>query len=88
MNKTLAKLNDFVDWFLPPAIAADREVRKQARMFLYSHLFGPFIGNTVPLAFYLLTPKPGADIAILAASITRILDISFRSARHRTLQSF
>src|ERR1700691_4180216 len=70
MHKALAKLNDFVDWFLPPTIAADREVRKQARMFLYSHLFGPFIGNTVPLAFYLLTPKPGADIAILAASIT------------------
>ena len=70
MKKTLAGLNDLVDWFIPPAIAADREVRKQARMFLYSHLFGPFIGNTVPLAFYLLSPKPGIDIAILAASIT------------------
>jgi signal transduction histidine kinase len=70
INKTLARLNDLVDWFLPPEIAADREVRKQARMFLYSHLFGPFIGNTVPLAFYLLSPKPGADVAILAASIS------------------
>src|SRR3984885_4031483 len=70
MNQTLARLNDFVDWFIPPAIAADREDRKQARIFLYSHLFGPFIGNTVPLAFYLLSPKPGPDIAILALSIT------------------
>ena len=26
-SKTLAGLNDFVDWFIPPAIAADREVR-------------------------------------------------------------
>ena len=69
-SKTLAGLNDFVDWFIPPAIAADREVRKHARIFLYSHLFGPFIGNTVPLAFYLLSPKPGVDIGILAASIS------------------
>jgi hypothetical protein len=45
MNQTLARLNDLVDWFLPPAIAADREVRSQARMFLYSHLFGPFMAT-------------------------------------------
>ena len=66
---TLARLNDLVDWFIPPALAADREMRKQARMFLYSHIFGPFIGNTVPLALYLCNPTPGYDILVLTILI-------------------
>ena len=39
-------------------------------MFLISHLFGPFIGNTVPLAFYIVDPHPGYPITVLAISIT------------------
>jgi signal transduction histidine kinase len=69
MKAILAKLNDLVDWFIPPPIAADREKRKQARMFLYSHIFGPFIGNTVPLALYLCDPSPGYDLAVLTVLI-------------------
>lgn len=63
-------LNDLVDWFIPAGIAADREMRKQARLFLISHLFGPFIGNVVPLALFVLDPAPGFEVAVLAASIT------------------
>ena len=70
MTTALERLNQFTDWFIPEDIACDRENRKQARMFLYSHIFGPFIGNTVPLALYLFDPTPGYDIAVLAASIT------------------
>jgi signal transduction histidine kinase len=65
-----AALNGFVDWFIPSEIAADRELRKQARIFLISHLFGPFIGNVVPLALYILDPQPGYAVAVLAISIT------------------
>jgi signal transduction histidine kinase len=64
------RLNEFVDWFIPPDVAADRDMRKQARIFLYSHIFGPFIGNTVPLALYLFDPKPGSQIALLAVAIS------------------
>lgn len=67
---SLAALNDLVDWFIPADIAVDREMRKQARMFLISHLFGPFIGNVVPLALYILDPNPGYAVAVLAISIT------------------
>jgi signal transduction histidine kinase len=68
-NATLGKLTTAVDWFIPARIGADREMRKQARMFLYSHLFGPIIGNTVPLALYLFNPTPGYDIAVLTLLI-------------------
>jgi signal transduction histidine kinase len=65
-----ARLGDFVDSFIPPAIAADSRRRSLARLFLISHLLGPFLGNTVPLSLYILSPAPGWDIAVLAASIT------------------
>jgi signal transduction histidine kinase len=70
MHRSLMLLDRLVDWFIPPVLAADRESRKQARIFLISHLFGPFIGNVVPAALYVLDPTPGYDVAVLAASIT------------------
>ncbi len=70
LSVSTASLNRLVDWFIPADIAADREALKQARMFLFSHLFGPFIGNTVPLALYLFDPAPGYQVAVLALSIT------------------
>ena len=48
-------ITQLADRFIPPDIAANREQREKARIFLYSHLFGPFIGNTVPLACCCLT---------------------------------
>ena len=68
-NATLGKLTDLVDWFIPKHIGADREMRKQARMFLYSHIFGPIIGNSVPLALYFFNPTPGYDIGVLLVLI-------------------
>ncbi|MBL8587593.1 MAG: HAMP domain-containing histidine kinase [Methylobacteriaceae bacterium] len=70
LAEPLTLLGRVIDWFIPPQIAADRDMRQQARMFLMSHLFGPFIGNTVPLALYVVDPSPGYPIAVLAASIT------------------
>ena len=55
--------------FLPGRITGHRDAAKQARIFLMSHLFGPVLGFTVPLALYAFDPTPGADIAVLAASI-------------------
>jgi len=63
-------LDRIIAWFIPAEMGAEREARKQARIFLMSHLFGPFIGNVVPLALYFLDPTPGFEVAVLAASIT------------------
>jgi signal transduction histidine kinase len=84
LSPSIQRLNKLVDWFLPARVQHDRESRQQARMFLFSHLFGPFIGNTVPLALYLLDPTPGIDVAVLAASITLFwtLPFMFRAYGH------
>ncbi|MDB5450133.1 MAG: sensor histidine kinase [Phenylobacterium sp.] len=59
-----------VDWFIPKELADQREKRQLARMFLISHLCGPFLGNVVPGALYFLDPTPGYPVGVLAASIT------------------
>ena len=58
-----------VDFFIPSALLFDREAANYARMFLISHILGPFMGMTVPLCLYILDPTPGFDIGILLLSI-------------------
>ncbi|WP_416356238.1 sensor histidine kinase [Aureimonas phyllosphaerae] len=55
--------------FIPPEIAQHREAANCARMFLISHTVGPILGNSVPLALYLLDPTPGWDLLALGAAI-------------------
>ncbi len=64
-----AQISSIVDWFIHPSLMNDRDRVNQARVFLISHLFGPFLGSAVPIALYLLDPTPGFEVAVLAASI-------------------
>jgi signal transduction histidine kinase len=70
LAKLLAVLDTLVSYFIPPDIAADRDARNRAHVFLVSHILGPFIGNVVPIALYVLDPEPGYAVAVLAISIT------------------
>jgi signal transduction histidine kinase len=65
----IAALDRLVNYFIPSSIAADRDARNRAHVFLISHILGPFIGNVVPISIYLLDPSPGYDVGVLAASI-------------------
>src|SRR4029077_21118304 len=58
-----------LDWFIPPALAGEREMQQPARMFLISHLFGPFMANTIVIYLYVIDPMPGAGLAVLAVSL-------------------
>jgi signal transduction histidine kinase len=70
LAKMIAALDWLVNYFIPPEIAADRDARNRAHVFLVSHILGPFIGNVVPIALYVLDPAPGYEVAVLAISIT------------------
>ena len=59
-----------IDWFIPPQLAENRESRQLSRMFLISHICGPFLGNVVPGTLLFVDPNPGYPVWILAASIT------------------
>jgi signal transduction histidine kinase/CheY-like chemotaxis protein len=69
LAKAIAALDRLVNYFIPPDIAADRDTRNRAHVFLVSHILGPFIGSVVPISIYVLDPVPGYDVAVLAASI-------------------
>jgi len=62
-------LSRTIDWFIPGALLADREMRTRARMFLFSHMFGPILGNVIP--GYLIWADSGSarTLAVLAGSI-------------------
>lgn len=62
-------VTSIADRFIPDTIKSDQDLLNQARVFLISHLFGPFIGLTVPLALFLLDPTPSFDVGVLALSI-------------------
>src|SRR6202167_2010478 len=66
----VAALDRLVNYFIPPKIAADRDARNRAHVFLVSHILGPFIGNVVPIALYVFDPAPGYEVVVLAISIT------------------
>ena len=70
LARMIAALDRLVNYFIPPAIAADRDARNRAHVFLVSHILGPFIGNVVPVALYVFDPAPGYEVAMLAISIT------------------
>jgi hypothetical protein len=70
LEKMIAALDRLVNHFIPAEIAADRDARNRAHVFLVSHILGPFIGNVVPIALYVLDPTPGYQVAVLATSIT------------------
>ena len=65
----IATLDRLVNYFSPRDIAADRDARNRAHVFLVSHILGPFIGSVVPISIFVLDPYPGYDVAVLAASI-------------------
>jgi signal transduction histidine kinase len=60
--KTLAvRVNAAVDWFIPDKLKSSADLVQGVRMFLFSHLFGPFLGHTISLS--MLYMQGGADLS-------------------------
>jgi signal transduction histidine kinase/CheY-like chemotaxis protein len=59
-----------LDWFIPPGLKAVREQHQRARIFLVSHLIGPFLGHTMTLYVYVIDPHPGYGLWVPAAALT------------------
>ena len=66
-----------LDWFIPVSVKENSELQQRARMFLISHLFGPFLGHTITVYLYLLDPAPNYALWVLAASISLFLSFPF-----------
>jgi signal transduction histidine kinase len=56
---TWNRLIAFLDWFIPTASKAERSERGLARNFVFTHLFGPLLSQSIALFLYLSDPHPG-----------------------------
>lgn len=63
-------LDGFLDHFIPVEIRVRPDSHRRARMFMLSHVFGPFLGNVIPLYLYLVGYALDYRFWIFAASIT------------------
>src|SRR5580700_10579158 len=50
---------ELIDWFIPTAAKAERSERGLAQNFVFTHLFGPLLSQSIALFLYLSDPHPG-----------------------------
>ena len=67
-----------IDWFVPDSLkAADAATLGRARIFVFSHLFGPTLGQSISVYLWLLDPHPGWPYWVIVASITSFWVLPF-----------
>jgi signal transduction histidine kinase/CheY-like chemotaxis protein len=63
-------MDQIIDWFMPDRLRGDVLAEKRVRMFLISHLLGPFLGHPITIFMLLSDPQPYPHSLILGASIS------------------
>jgi signal transduction histidine kinase len=58
-----------IDWFVPEKAKAERSELGLARNFVFTHLFGPLLAQSISLFLYLTDPKPGYAVWTMIISI-------------------
>ena len=62
-------LSSLLDYFIPPEMQVHSETHRRARMFMISHVFGPILGNTIPLYMALTGISRDYRLVVFFASI-------------------
>jgi signal transduction histidine kinase len=63
-------LASVLDPLIPRPMLDDAEARRRARLFMASHVFGPFLGYANMLCLYALDPAPGIAFWTIVAAIS------------------
>lgn len=70
MNSVTHFIDNLVDRFVPDQVRGDINAFKRVRMFIISHLLGPFLGHPISIYLFANDPNPWPHVHLLAASIT------------------
>jgi signal transduction histidine kinase/CheY-like chemotaxis protein len=66
-----------VDWFIPDTLRTDAATLGRARIFVFSHLFGPAMGQSISLDLWQLDPHPGYAFWVVVCLITSFWALPF-----------
>ena len=62
-------LSGFLDHFIPAELRVHAERHRRARMFMLSHVFGPVLGNSIPVYLYVTGISTDYRVGVFFASI-------------------
>jgi signal transduction histidine kinase len=83
MWRMLLKL---IDWFVPANDRRERSELGLARVFIFTHLFGPLLAQSISLFLYLTDPKPGFAVWTMIIAIWSFWTLPFLLKFTRNLQ--
>jgi signal transduction histidine kinase len=66
-----------IDWFIPDSLRTDAATLGRARIFVFSHLFGPTLGQSISVYLWLLDPHPGYAYWVIVSLITSFWTLPF-----------
>jgi signal transduction histidine kinase len=70
LRDSIVRINAAVDWFIPDSLKSSGDMIQGVRMFLFSHLFGPFLGHTISLAMLYMQGGPDLPWWIFVIAVT------------------
>jgi signal transduction histidine kinase len=76
------RIGDFLDYFIPAEMQVNAETHRRARMFMLSHVFGPILGNTIPL--YMVAANISRDYRVVVFFISILLFWAYPFALRKT----
>jgi signal transduction histidine kinase len=62
-------ISRFMDWFVPDNARRERSELGLARNFIFTHVFGPLMAQSIVIFLYVTDPKPGFVVATMVAAI-------------------
>src|SRR5258708_6074629 len=83
MWRMLLKL---IDWFVPANRRRERSELGLVRVFIFTHLFGPLLAQSISLFLYLTDPKPGFAVWTMIIVIWSFWTLPFLLKFTRNLQ--
>jgi signal transduction histidine kinase len=75
-----------LDWFIPDAIRRERSEHGLARNFVFTHLFGPALAQSISIFLYLTDPRPGIECWAIILTICSFWVLPFALRITRNLQ--
>lgn len=66
----VSTLSNCIDWFVDGNARPGSNEHRRQRMFLISHLCGPFLSHPITVFLYMADPQPWPHVPILGAAIT------------------